>query len=760
MTWLSYLLMLFCGPLGMGPLLSCTRWWVLASLGQIALLGVLYTYFKGPWWNTLIYTMGYYFLITLFYRYFYKTPSSAKITSSFRQTFQLAFPGFALLFFLSFPLTGIFRLTSDYLWSGFLETHFSWNHTVIQVGLTWLALLAALFTQYYFNCKNKNLYSSSFAYYFINISLLLFLQYQLYQGLLLVPLRQTLSAGIYPGWFSSSVHVIFIIYVLGSLPLLGNALQSVAFFSLKQIKIVIACVLLGISLLLTWGSGTYISFMTARELEKQGRLDLCIPLYQKTLRLSSSDSLRSYFQYQLGLLYRKKGQNNQARQAFARVVLKENKNFALVLNSKKFLQALKTSTKGERIVVPGMEMRTEYKSAYCVPNSLGFVMGYFGNKVAAKEIGKAITTLEQGSFIPDAVSYAEQKEFNFVLWPLAKPQELKSLIRAGMPVLVFTPGHVLVVFGFDEVLKTFVTYDVATFEIWDERDENSLIKEWNRSQNLMAVVYPKSQSNKWQAHLPVHWKEKSERYLQFELAQVRDIPFVWKEDHYKASFYPGFYLSNWQWSFARLQPRPLHLDTAQAGALLSSSGLTPADRYYYVQSLYRSGYDSLLINYSQKMGERVTLTREERYIRAAAHFRQKDLTSALHQIFAESTEDLPGMVLAFLFTYIKAYPETAFPLARQLLELTPDQLVSTEVSSEAYRYIRLKKSASLSVDNNLALDRVYRYLVTWNPYDTLALGDMDSLVQLSNKNLDDTWQKSLWQERWLRFKGYQADWYH
>ena len=62
--------------------------------------------------------------------------------------------------------------------------------------------------------------------------------------------------------------------------------------------------------------------------------------------------------------------------------------------------------------------------------------------------------------------------------PMAGLKDIKECIDAGFPVLVYVPAHVFAIFGYDEALDTFVTYDIATNDVWVEYLQKDFIKAW------------------------------------------------------------------------------------------------------------------------------------------------------------------------------------------------------------------------------------------------------------------------------------------
>lgn len=116
-----------------------------------------------------------------------------------------------------------------------------------------------------------------------------------------------------------------------------------------------------------------------------------------------------------------------------------------------------------------------FLARYCVPDSLALVMRYWGKDVSAGAIGRRITGLGKGTIVVDQRWFAEQQGLRHDFLPLAGIEDIRRCIDAGLPVLVYVPAHVFAIVGYDDVLETFVTYDVATRDIRQEYLQNDFL---------------------------------------------------------------------------------------------------------------------------------------------------------------------------------------------------------------------------------------------------------------------------------------------
>ncbi len=226
-------------------------------------------------------------------------------------------------------------------------------------------------------------------------------------------------------------------------------------------------------------------------LEKKADVVLARKCYQRSLILRRSDYLSSYLQYRIALLYRKTGDNAKCAAALEKVITSYDKNLRLVETAQKMLARLKEAPPdARRVVIPGIESRTEYKTAYCVPNSLSLVLRYWKVRASAKEIGYSITGLEEGTYVADQVWYTRRLGLNHYLVPLAGIEEVRRYLDRKIPLLVFVPGHVFAVFGYDEALDTIVTYDVGTLDVWIDQPVEDFRKQWRQEFCVLGLVLP------------------------------------------------------------------------------------------------------------------------------------------------------------------------------------------------------------------------------------------------------------------------------
>jgi hypothetical protein len=273
----------------------------------------------------------------------------------------------------------------------------------------------------------------------------------------------------------------------------------------------------GVTLVLTIGHVAEVCLALGRSLERSAHTGAALRSYELGLDKQPDELVASYLQYRVALLYHKLGEREKAEQGLRRVVAKYTANAELVKKASRFLDNLERGGGGRRVVLPGVETRTEFKSAYCAPNSLALAMGYWGAKVSARVIGQRITGLSRGTIVVNQSWLADQEGFRHDFLPMAGLDDIKQLIDAGFPVLVYVPGHVFVIVGYDEALETFVTYDVATQEIWTEYLQKDFVKAWKKQATTLVLAYPPEKEALVPEGIRARVARLSDSYLHFQL---------------------------------------------------------------------------------------------------------------------------------------------------------------------------------------------------------------------------------------------------
>jgi tetratricopeptide (TPR) repeat protein len=256
-----------------------------------------------------------------------------------------------------------------------------------------------------------------------------------------------------------------------------------------------AVLLLGVAtvnLAVLVGANSRVSFVTARILERSGRVPAALSWYGRALEADSDPALASYLQHRIGLLHYKLGDLERARAAFRLLTTTRNANPELVAEGRYYLERLSEGRPERRRVLPGVEVPTEMRDAYCAPNTLALAFRFLGRPVSVSELGEKVTLLGLGTSGSDIRFLADEYGFDHLLVPFATLDDVRWLIDRGIPALLYRPGHVLSVFGYDDRLGTAVAFDTSRWDIWVDRPYPDLEREWGEGHFLLGVVLPRS----------------------------------------------------------------------------------------------------------------------------------------------------------------------------------------------------------------------------------------------------------------------------
>jgi tetratricopeptide (TPR) repeat protein len=276
------------------------------------------------------------------------------------------------------------------------------------------------------------------------------------------------------------------------------------------------CAAIALSIVLGYPADLFLSL--GRHQERNAQIASSLWCYQQGLGKAPKPQIASYLQYRAALIHHKLGHRDKALNGFRCVVTKYNQRTELAQQANRFLDNMQNAAPdARRVVLDGVETRTQYTGAYCVPNSLALAMRYWGAPMDARSIGAQITGLGTGTYVVDQSWYAQAHDFRHDFLSMAGLADIKICIDAGFPVLVYVPAHVFAIVGYDEMLKTFVTYDVATQDLWAEYLQEDFIKAWKKQATTLVLAYPGEKADLLPASIRARLQRGSDNYLHFQL---------------------------------------------------------------------------------------------------------------------------------------------------------------------------------------------------------------------------------------------------
>lgn len=643
---------------------------------------------------------------------------------------------------------------SDLLWSSYYPINASVDSISAELGVVWLNFGLLLFFSALQSSKEGEEWSLSGlvglillvtgAHVFVN---------QLHLLLVTIPLWQVEELTIFPAWLDRTRQILFFVLWFSSIPVLVHQCirlwrSGKRFVGLYAVGLVsVGLAMLGLAVVT--GLPINYALLMGQHYEKSGTPHKAIPWYSRALAWSRSDNLKSYLQFRVALLHRKSGDLEESKEAFIRVLVKYYHDSRLLLEAHDFRDKLEKDRDStlKRVVIPGIEARTEYKSAYCVPNSLGLVLNYWGDRSGAKRIGAEITQLDRGSLITDEAFYSESRGFANMVLPLRSLKDIFKLIDHGIPVLAFIPGHVIAVFGYDQVLQTLVTYDVNTYDIWDDQRWSEFSQDWSHMYNTMGIVVPKEKLPELKAILGKDIDVQNEAYLQFLIARMNEDDVDRRALHLGRSAGHGFFFADWEYEgLIGKRPLPAVKDSVIAGFLLGHD-VYESQILEYLQSLYQRGDFARAIAFIERYRKENRLSSGMATLLAGCYYQLGDDGKAGDVLLGYiDLEDQEAVTLEFLLRqdYVQQDPETARRIALKLLE-AEDKIPGSAAELAFWTWRKHTTVDFRNIDEALAV--MEGYLVKWNPYDRRAIAELLEAFKLKKFRADDEFNQRNWEKK-------------
>lgn len=281
---------------------------------------------------------------------------------------------------------------------------------------------------------------------------------------------------------------VYITYVMqrSSLRSMGKSLlYSVVFVPL----ITLHCVVLS-------GYTVTIGLTLASILEDKQKLSSARTLYNKSIPYIKHDHLLVTLHHRLAVLNVMNDNYQDALMAFKKVMADYSDDYDVYRKAKSYLESYKKNMPrkihGKRII--NVQHQTFEQAASCFPNSLAVILNFYEeNPISTRALSYSIKEgFDEGSFIWKAASFLKKSDYQLVTTFWQNKEMLIRLLDAGYPVLIYIPGHVYTLYGYDARMEMFFTYDTAEANRWNDNPFNDLLKTWMDTSFLMSVVVRKS----------------------------------------------------------------------------------------------------------------------------------------------------------------------------------------------------------------------------------------------------------------------------
>ncbi len=268
-----------------------------------------------------------------------------------------------------------------------------------------------------------------------------------------------------------------------------------------------------------------INLTIASILEDRQKLSSAKTLYAKAIPYIRHDNLLASLHHRQGVLHVLNQDYESAIASFKKVLADYSETYAVFKKARRYMDAFEKNQPlkehARKILV--VRHRTFEQAASCFPNSLSVILNFYEEQpISTRKLSYAIKErFSRGTFIWKAESFLDQNGYALLTSFWQNKKTLVSLLEAGYPVLVYIPGHVYTLYGYDSRMEMFFTYDTAKSNRWNDKPFWSFQRDWMRGSFLMSVVVPKEEKKKFAALFP-QFDRDSHPYQLWQKAHISD----------------------------------------------------------------------------------------------------------------------------------------------------------------------------------------------------------------------------------------------
>ncbi len=303
----------------------------------------------------------------------------------------------------------------------------------------------------------------------------------------------------------------FFFYGLFSLAILASFIffvPKVSAFGLgKAVRMVfLSLPVLIVHVLVFTGYSITVNLTAASILEGGGKHSVAGKLYARVVPYISYDPLLASLNHRQGVLNVLNKDYESALSFFKKVMAGYSEEFEVYQKARKYVKSFEKNKamedRGSKIF--SVRHRTFLQAASCFPNSLAVILGFYESEtVSARDLSYSIKeSFDEGTFIWKAESFLKENGYTLLTAFWQSRETLIALLEVGYPVLIYLPGHVYTLYGYDENLEMFFTYDTAKSNQWDDKPFSELQMAWMNKNFLMSVVIKKGKEEELRRLLP------------------------------------------------------------------------------------------------------------------------------------------------------------------------------------------------------------------------------------------------------------------
>lgn len=254
------------------------------------------------------------------------------------------------------------------------------------------------------------------------------------------------------------------------------------------------------------GYAVTIDLTLASFLEDKQKLSEARSLYSKSIPYVKHDSLLAALHHRMGVLNVMNGKYEEALKAFKKVMADYSDDYDVYQKAKRYLESyeknISMGSQGKTIL--NVQHQTFEQAASCFPNSLSVILNFYEEEpISTRALSYSIKEgFDVGSFIWKAESFLEKNDYRLITTLWQNEEMLIRLLEAGYPILIYIPGHVYTLYGYDARMEMFFTYDTAQANRWNDNPFHDLQKTWMDSSFLMSAVVRSEDEDNFAATFP------------------------------------------------------------------------------------------------------------------------------------------------------------------------------------------------------------------------------------------------------------------
>jgi hypothetical protein len=267
------------------------------------------------------------------------------------------------------------------------------------------------------------------------------------------------------------------------------------------------------------GLAPQVDLAAGQILERAGAFPGALACFERSLRQSDDPPLHAFAVARIGILRYRMGDVGSAGAAFRRLQAAGDpaKRFRELGDA--FLSAMASPGPGVRRDLPTPLLRPELRDDYCAPNTLARVMLQEGRAVGVAELAERATTVGDGTSIWHLGTAAEESGFEHIFVVFATLDDVTWLIDRGIPPILYTPGHALAVWGYDEPRGLITVFDTAAEPLWSYWTPGGLEAQWGERYFRMSILLSRDAASATAAAVRARFRgSRSRAAIQWQLA--------------------------------------------------------------------------------------------------------------------------------------------------------------------------------------------------------------------------------------------------